>query len=96
MTSPTGPAHKRPRWHQLARRRVVGVEPLVWLLLADLALSVATLAVVADIAAALGAAVAPPWRTAPAAAGRGCRVSGSGWFTLCCDPWPGGCNRYDS
>lgn len=54
MTGPTGPAHKRPRWHQLARRRVVSVEPLVWLLLAILALSVATLAIVARIAAACG------------------------------------------
>ena len=51
----TTPAHKRPRWHQVARRRLASVDPLVWMLLANLALSLATLAIVARIAAITGA-----------------------------------------
>ena len=51
----TTPAHKRPRWHQLARRRLASAGPLVWMLLANLALSVATLAIVVRIAAMTGA-----------------------------------------
>jgi hypothetical protein len=54
VTGP-GPAHKRPRWHQLARQRLARVDLTVWLLLANLALSVATLAIVARIAAITGA-----------------------------------------
>jgi hypothetical protein len=51
----TAPAHKRPAWHQLARHRLASTEPLVWLLLANLALSLATLAIVARIGAITGA-----------------------------------------
>lgn len=47
--------HERPRWHQRARRRLASADPLVWLLLASLVLSAATLAVVVRVAAVSGA-----------------------------------------
>lgn len=50
----TGPAHRRPRWRELARGWLARQDPALWLLAADLAASLATLAIAARIAAAFG------------------------------------------